>query len=92
MNGTWRNWAVHAALAAAIVAAFTSIGLPAIAGALIATAWFWGKETGEKSKDWSAPRRPWSDFNPADPRWSIDDRLDLLMPVAAATIMALVLP
>lgn len=87
MNDTLTNWLKHAALALAIL----MIGGPLfgpMAGATIASVWFWAKEVGEKSKDWAAPRRPWSDMNPFDPRWSRDDRLDLAFPLIAVWLVA----
>lgn len=88
MNGTLTNWLKHAALALIIMTGWGIVfGLPA--GAAIASVWFWAKEAGEKSKDWDAPRRPWSDLNPFDPRWSRDDRLDLAFPVAAVWLVAI---
>jgi len=88
MNGTWRNWLAHAALALVIVTLVWLIFGSTPVAATVATVWFWAKEAGEKSKDWSAPRRPWSDLNPFDSRWSRDDRMDLLVPAATAWILA----
>lgn len=75
-NGTWLNYANHAALAAVIAFVCALFGEP-FWGGIVASVYFWAKEIGEKCVRWDAPRRPWSDINPFDPRWSKDDRLDL---------------
>lgn len=77
MNGSVENYLKHTALAAAFTVIFELFG-HGVCGALFATGYFWAKEIGEKSKQWDAPRRPWSDINPLDKRWSMDDRFDLL--------------
>lgn len=92
MNGTWRNWATHAGIAALIVIGFTLMGLPSVAGALIATAWFWGREAGEfGAKHWNAAGRPWADLNPFHPLRRADDKADLLSAVGAAWLVAVVI-
>jgi hypothetical protein len=90
MNGTIGNWIKHALLGAAIaVAAFF---LPMLAlPPLIAIVYFWAKEAGEKSKDWSAPGRPLSDWNFLGKRWTKDDRLDLFSGWAGAAVATVAL-
>ena len=55
---------------------------------MLAIVYFWAKEAGEKSKQWDAPGRPWSDWNPFGARWSMDDRMDLLSGVVGALLAA----
>lgn len=90
MNGTLPNWLKHAALSIGLTLAF-GWAFGRVAGGCFATLWFWRGEAGEKSKDWDAPRRPRSDWNPFDPRWTRDDRLDLISGVVAAWVTVLVL-
>lgn len=90
MNGTTANWLKHALLGAVIAVAGWFLP-PAVAAGLLGIVYFWAKEAGEKSKDWSAPGRPWSDWNPASARWSKDDRLDLFSGAAGAVLAALAL-
>lgn len=76
MDGTFANYRNHFLLAAAMAAIGALVGSP-IAGAIVASVYFWAKEIGEKCVQWDAPRRPWSDLNPFDPRWTADNRWDL---------------
>ena len=87
MNGTIINYLKHGALAAAITGLCALFGHP-IWGAIVATTYFWAKEIGEKCVKWDAPDRPWSDLWPLHPRWSKDDRLDLLSAIVAAWALA----
>lgn len=90
MNGTLANYTRHALLAAAVVVLCWGFG-SAGWGGVVASVYFWAKEIGEKSKDWDAPRRPWSDMNPLDSRWSKDNRLDLLSALVGAWAAVIVL-
>lgn len=90
MNGTIGNWFKHALLAAAIVVAAFFLPLLSLPP-LLAIVYFWAKEAGEKSKDWDAPGRPLSDWNPASKRWSKDDRMDLFSGIAGAVAAAVAL-
>lgn len=87
MNGTLKNYAKHFALGLAIAFLCMGFGYPGW-GAVVATVYFWAKEIGEKCVHWDAPRRPWSDMNPLDPRWSWDDRLDLVSGSAGGWLVA----
>ncbi|API60543.1 hypothetical protein BSL82_15670 [Tardibacter chloracetimidivorans] len=89
MNGTMMNWLKHAALAALITVVF-GLAFSPVAGWTIALVFFWAKEAGEKSKDWSAPGRPWSDWNPFSRRWEQDDVLDLASAIFGASAALLV--
>lgn len=90
MNGTYANYVKHAGLGALIVALCGLAG-SLVWGGVVATVYFWAKEAGEKSKDWAAIGRPWSDWDPFNPRWSKDDRYDLLSGVVGGWACALVL-
>lgn len=88
-NGTFQNYINHAALAAGVTLICALLGGP-FWGATVASFYFWGKEGGEKCVNWSAPRRPWSDLNPFDDRWSKDDRLDLASALIGAWLCAII--
>ncbi|API58272.1 hypothetical protein BSL82_02265 [Tardibacter chloracetimidivorans] len=96
MNGSLKNWLIHAALALIIMLVFGLIFGSAVAGAVIATAIFWAREAGEKSKQLDGRPEGWravvSDLNPFGPRWKKDDRLDLAFPVAAVWLVLALLP
>lgn len=83
MNGTLQNYINHAALAAAIAFVCALFGEP-FWGGIVASVYFWAKEIGEKCVKRPASRLPWSDLNPFDPRWSKDDRFDLLSALIGA--------
>ena len=91
MNGTISNWLKHAGIAVAIqMIVGVIIGSMAL-GAVLAVWGYWWKEAGEYSvKHCDAPNRPWADFNPFDERRTRDDRMDLLAPLAAVCLVALI--
>src|SRR3546814_1967494 len=96
VNGSLGNWLKHAALALIIMLVFGLIFGSPVAGAVLATAIFWAKEAGEKSKQLDGRPEGWravvSDLNPFGSRWKQDDRLDLAFPVAAVWLAVALLP
>lgn len=91
MNGTWKNWAAHAALGIVIAALF-GLAFTPTAGFAVSAAYWIAKEAGEFSvKHWDAPGRPWADFNPFDKRRTADDRFDLFSGLFGAAVGAAVL-
>jgi hypothetical protein len=88
MNGTWKNYAKHAALGLAIAVVF-GFALGPVSGFVVSTVYWMAKEAGEFSvKHWDAPGRPWADLNPFHPLRTTDDRLDLLSGWAGAGVGA----
>lgn len=76
-NGTWKNWAQHVGLGAAM-GALATIATGPVCGAVVGVVYWWAKEAGEFSvKHWDAKGRPLADFWPFHPRRTRDDRLDL---------------
>jgi hypothetical protein len=89
MNGTAMNYVRHAALGASLAFVCALLGFPWVGG-IVATVYFWAKEIGEKCVQRPAPRQPWSDINPFDPRWSTDNRLDFVSGAVGGWAMAFI--
>jgi hypothetical protein len=88
MNGTWQNYAKHAALGALIAILFGAV-LGALSGLAVSAVYWLAKEAGEFSvKHWDAPGRPLADVNPWHPLRTRDDRLDLFSGWAGGVIGA----
>jgi hypothetical protein len=78
MNGSFSNYAKHAALGALIALIFGAF-FGALSGGVISAVYWLAKEAGEFSvKHWDAPGRPLADLWPFHSRRTRDDRLDLL--------------
>lgn len=90
MNGTFLNYLSHGAIALAITAIFvyTGAGYFAVAPGIC---YFYGREVGEKAKQrglMPGPEQPseWTDLNPFHPRWTSDDRWDLVSAIIGAVL------
>ena len=87
VNGSWKNWALHAGVSIALSLAFSPV---------VAIFGFWMKEAGEKSKQLETRslnliRATISDYNPMSFRWNNDDRMDLVSAVIPALILLLLI-